>query len=160
MKLDLTQLSLLGELIGTEPHESDHTGGDPVTKRNLLVDALLALLAGTGDATLLVFEDVHWIDPTSKLLLGRMGQLAKTERALVVATIRGEGRAAATELLADAGHRGRRGLYPDHVTVHEVRELSHANGRRLALAAASSESLTVDARRLDDVVARSGGVPH
>jgi class 3 adenylate cyclase len=165
---DAVHLALLAELVGVEPHESDRTTGDPVSKRNLLADALLPLLASASATTLpsalpstlptalIVFEDAQWIDPTSKLLLGRLGQWARTGRALVVATARG-GRA--FELLADIGLVEADGRYPDHVTVHEVRELDAADGRRLALAAASSEGFTIDDRRLDAVVARSGGLP-
>ena len=81
--------------------------------------SLLSLLAGGSGVTLLVFEDAHWIDPTSKLLLGRLGQWARTTCALVVATIRSDGRAAATELLADVGLVEADGFYPDNVTAHE-----------------------------------------
>jgi class 3 adenylate cyclase len=157
---DDTQVSLLAELIGVEAADEGAVG-DPVARRALLVDALLPLLSGGDDAgaTLLVFEDVQWIDPTSKLLVVRLAEWARASHTLVVATMRADGTAAASRLAGELGLIEAGGRYADHVTVHEVRELSASNGRRLALAAASSEGFTIEARLLDAVVARAGGLP-
>ena len=158
-----TRVDLLGELFGMEPAAGDNAafGGDPVVKRNLLVGTLLGVIgsrAPEGPA-IIVVEDAQWIDPTSKLLLGRLGHWVKDARALIAITVRDDSRSAADELLADLGLVEPGDPYPDHVTVREVRELDVADGRKLAVAAAASDGVTVDARQLDAVVAMSGGIP-
>jgi hypothetical protein len=77
-----------------------------------------------------VFEDAQWIDPTSKLLLGRLGEWAKKANALVAITLRTDDRDD-----VDGLSQGRRilapdGSYSDHVTVREIRELKAADGRK------------------------------
>lgn len=156
---DQARVALLDELIGGEAGNPAEAGGDSIARRNQLLDTLTLVLGRAGGGpTLLVVEDAHWIDPTSKLLLARLGAWVATAPVLVVLTLRGDGRTAG-ELLADLDLVEAEGRYPDHVTVCEVRELTAADGRRLALAAAASEGLTVDARQVDAVVARAGGLP-
>jgi class 3 adenylate cyclase len=156
------RVALLSELLGVEPAGDDLAFmTDPVVKRNLVVETLLRLIGGRAGngAAMLVFEDAQWIDPTSKLLLGRLGHWVKDACALVAITVRSDSRSGVDELLADIGLVEPGGRYPDHVTVREVRELNVVEGRRLAVAAAASDGVTVDAHQLDVVVAMSGGIP-
>lgn len=152
----------LYELFGIESVNAPSTlDADPTARRNLLVELLLCMIGGrVGSApSLIVVEDAQWVDPTSKLLLGRLADWARDAHAMVIITIRDDSRSAADELLADIGLVEPGDPYPDHVTVCEVKELDLADGRKLAVAAAASDGVTIDTRQLDAVVAMSGGIP-
>ena len=153
---------LIAELLGVE------LGGEhpiatlsPFVRRQLTIEALLDWLAARSrrQAATIVFEDVQWIDPTSKLLLGRLGRWAKNAPALIMFTLRADGSGDADGLLKETGLTDSDGRHADHVTVHEVRELSTFDGKKLAAAVADSEGSAIDAAQLDAIVARSGGIP-
>ena len=130
-------------------------------KRHLTIEALVDWFADRSKdhAATIVFEDVQWIDPTSKLLLDRLANWAKNAKALVVITLRTDSSSAAEEVLRVSGLVDSDGRYPDHVTIREIRELDAVNGRKLAAAAAAIESRVVDAMQLEAVLAKSGGIP-
>ena len=107
----------------------------------------------------IVFEDVQWIDPTSKLLLARLVNWAKDARALIAITLRTDSRSSPDGLFRDCGLVDPDGRRPDHVTVCEIRELDAAVGRKLVAAAASAEGRAIGAAQLDAVLAKSGGIP-
>jgi len=155
-------VSLIAELLGVEladGHPAATLG--PAAKRHLTIEALVDWFAGRSEdhAATIVFEDVQWIDPTSKLLLDRLANWTKNAKALVVITLRTDSSSAAEEVLRDSGLVDSDGRYPDHVTVREIRELDAANGRKLATAAAAIESRAVDAMQLEAILAKSGGIP-
>ena len=66
-------------------------------KRHLTIEALVDWFADRGKdhAATIVFEDVQWIDPTSKLLLDRLANWAKNANALVAITLRTDSSSAA-----------------------------------------------------------------
>jgi class 3 adenylate cyclase/tetratricopeptide (TPR) repeat protein len=154
-------LSLIAELLGVERDVSPSAGGDPAAKRRLAIEALIEWFAeqSRDQAMTVVFEDVQWIDPTSKLLLGRLAAWAKGANALIAITLRADSPDAAGGLLRDCGLADPEGRVLDHVTICELRELSAAHGRELAAAAAAGEAHTVDTVQLDAVLAKSGGIP-
>lgn len=155
-------ISLIADLLGIDPngrHPPPALG--PMVKRHLTIEALVDWFAqhARDHTSTIVFEDVQWIDPTSKLLLGRLADWAKNTNALIVITLRTASRADAERLFRQSGLVGPDGRMASHVTVREIRELDVAEGRRLAAAAALSEGRTIEAAQLDAIVARSGGIP-
>ena len=107
------------------------------TRRSLV--ELLAHFTGRGPA-LLVVDDLHWADPSTRELLFGLSN-DPIDGLLVVTTLRPEG-------LRDAP-------IPDVSVVIEVPPLSEADARRIARAA----WVDVDEARLEEVLARSDGVP-
>ena len=74
-------------------------GGDGVLahvsrdrQRELLIDALAKVLCGASReaGALIIFEDVHWADPTTRNLIARIGERAATLPVLCVLTARPE----------------------------------------------------------------------
>ena len=65
---------------------------DPQQRRQKTLEALTAQLEALAQAkpVLMIFEDVHWIDPTSLEALGRIVDRLKTLRALLIVTYRPE----------------------------------------------------------------------
>jgi class 3 adenylate cyclase len=155
-------VSLIAELLGIEP-DDDHppVALGPMVKRHLTIEALVGWFAdrGKGHVVTIVFEDAQWIDPTSKLLLGRLTNWAKNANALIAITLRSNSGSGADRILRDSGLVDPDGRYPDHVTVREIRELDAADGRKLAAAAAAAEDRDIDSGQLDAVLAKSGGIP-
>ena len=64
----------------------------PQSKKNMLIAALLRQLEGVirGQPVLLLFEDLHWIDPTSRELLELIIDRAQRLPVLLIATFRPE----------------------------------------------------------------------
>ncbi|HEV3493519.1 MAG TPA: AAA family ATPase [Reyranella sp.] len=153
---------LLADLLGVE-HATDlaPVAADPVAKRQLMIEALVDLYDSSSrdPAMTLVFEDVQWIDPTSRELLGRLTDWVKDANALIAVTLRADSRRDADRILRRAGLIGPDGDVSDHVTIHEIRELDKEDGRRLAVAAAHGAGRAIDASRLDALVDSSGGIP-
>jgi DNA-binding CsgD family transcriptional regulator len=66
--------------------------GDPLASRHRLFERVLALLSGmSADAPLLlVLEDMHWADESSRLLLAFLAVRLRAQPVLLVATLRAE----------------------------------------------------------------------
>ncbi len=64
----------------------------PEQRRQRVLEALMSQLAGLArrQPVLMIFEDVHWIDPTSLEVLGRTVDRIKTLPALLIVTFRPE----------------------------------------------------------------------
>ena len=64
----------------------------PRQRRGRIAEALIARIldAGEGEPLLLVFEDVHWIDPTSREILETLVEHIRERRVLAVVTSRPE----------------------------------------------------------------------
>ncbi len=64
----------------------------PAEKRRLTIEALSVWCASlcAGRSLIIVFEDVQWIDPTSKLFLSRLSRWAKDNPALIMVTLRSD----------------------------------------------------------------------
>ena len=78
-------------------------------KRHRTIDALVGWFVDRGHhpVATLVFEDVQWIDPTSKLLLGRLATWAKHTCVLIIVTLRADSLDDAHRIFGDASLSGR-----------------------------------------------------
>lgn len=86
-------VALIAELLGVpEDERYPASAVSPQQKREMTFTALLDQLDGVAarSPVLIVFEDVHWIDPTSLDLLDRMVARAVTLPVLLVLTFRPE----------------------------------------------------------------------
>ena len=85
--------ALLAEMLSL-PNDGRHPTLelDPQQRRQKTLEALTAQLEALAQAkpVLMIFEDVHWIDPTSLEALGRIVDRLKTLRALLIVTYRPE----------------------------------------------------------------------
>src|SRR5215468_10373873 len=115
----------------------------PIQLRELLLERLVDLVcAATSDRPLVVvFEDLHWADPTTLELLDRMAAATVRTRLLILGTAR-------TGL---QWARDRDGVLHIHLS-----QLPDAEARQLALAAAADQISIDDAR---EIAARGDGVP-
>jgi class 3 adenylate cyclase/tetratricopeptide (TPR) repeat protein len=158
------KVPLIAELLGIEL-SPDHPAFvatqalAPFVRRRLTIEALRDWFANLGTPAVILVEDAQWIDPTSRLLLGRLGQWTREAAALIAITLRADKLSGADELLKETGLAEADGRYADHVTVREIRELSVALGRKLAAEIAAGEEGALAAPQLEAIVARSGGIP-
>jgi class 3 adenylate cyclase/tetratricopeptide (TPR) repeat protein len=155
-------LPLIVDLVGIAPDPTEpplQLG--PVVKRHRTFEALVDWFAlrGPPGAATIVFEDVQWIDPTSRLLLRRLIDAAKAARIFIVLTLRTAQRSEADRILGEVGLADLDAGAAAHVMVCELRELEADHGRALARAAAASRGGGVAGAQLDVVLAKSGGIP-
>lgn len=75
-----------------DPEAGHGDGGDPMQGRLRLFEALIALLRIPADehGLLLIVEDVHWADASTRDLLDYMTRRLRTTRIMVVATYRSD----------------------------------------------------------------------
>lgn len=75
-----------------DPEAGHGDGGDPMQGRLRLFEALIALLRIPADehGLLLIVEDVHWADASTRNLLDYMTRRLRTTRIMVVATYRSD----------------------------------------------------------------------
>ena len=75
-----------------DPEASHGDGGDPTQGRLRLFEALLALLRIPADehGVLLIVEDIHWADASTRELLDYMTRRLRTTRIMVLATYRSD----------------------------------------------------------------------
>src|SRR5262249_48758054 len=108
-----SEIMLLAELLSL-PNSSAELDLSPRRKRQLLFEVLLHQFEAVAQdrPVLLVFEDVHWIDPTSRELLDLMLDRVSGLPLLVVITLRpefdhawGDRRHATTVVLDRLGER-------------------------------------------------------
>ena len=80
---------LLGIVDGSDPQLDQM---DPGVRRDRTVDAIIHILAteSARQPVVLIFEDLHWIDTQTRVLLGRLVERIASERILVLATYRPE----------------------------------------------------------------------
>jgi class 3 adenylate cyclase/tetratricopeptide (TPR) repeat protein len=87
-------VSLIAELLALPRPDSNHSGADysPQRKKEKTLDALLRYVVGAArrQPVLLVFEDVHWIDPTSREWLDRAVRQLRQLPVLALVTFRTE----------------------------------------------------------------------
>ena len=153
-------LALLAELLGLEPDERwSRLAVGPAEKRHLTIEALIDWCAAypSDQALIMVFEDVQWIDPTSKLFVGRLADWAANARALIIITVRTDVGAGAATFFREAGFVITDSECPSHVTVCEIAELGQADAKQLIAAAA--EGKTMSAAEMDAVLEKSAGFP-
>jgi class 3 adenylate cyclase len=118
----------------------------PQRKKELVFDALLRRLEALARQRpiLMVFEDLHWIDPTSRELLE--SAMARIERlpVLLIATFRPEFQAPWVGLA--------------HVTMLALSRLGRRDGAALVRRLAG-ESAALPGELVDEILERSDGVP-
>ena len=134
-----TMLSLpVGDRYGPSPY-------DPGQQRELTIEALIGYLLGLARRRplLLLIEDVHWADPTTREVLDRLVDCVRSERVLVLITARPE---------FSPGWRAR----PD-VTLLPLAGLSQRETAELAGAIAGHAELPPDVFR--QILERTDGVP-
>ena len=86
-------IALLAELLGVQVEgRYPALAASPQQKGEMTIAAFLDLLGGIAaqGPTLIVFEDAHWIDPTSQDLLNRMAARVAALPVLLVVTVRPE----------------------------------------------------------------------
>jgi hypothetical protein len=149
---------LLGVLRAADPAPP---AVDPAANQQLTIEALLGLseVCINDPAKTVVFEDVQWIDPTSRLLLARATDWVKNVNGLIAITLRANSRHDADRILRGVGVIQADGSVFDHVTIREIRELDKEEGRKLAAAAAGASGHAVDSALLDTLVDKSDGIP-
>jgi class 3 adenylate cyclase/predicted ATPase len=136
-------VAILGDLLSLPGVETDLT---PQRKKEKTFDALLRALdvLAARQPVLMVFEDVHWIDPTSLELLDRT--IARAERlpVLLIATFRPEFRPA--------------WVGQAHVTMLSLSRLGRREGAALVQRlAANAAALPADI--IEEIIERTDGVP-
>jgi tetratricopeptide (TPR) repeat protein len=152
-------LSVLVDLLGLKADERyPPLSITPAEKRRLTIEALSFWCASlcAGRSLLIVFEDVQWIDPTSKLFLSRLSRWAKDNPALIVATLRSDD-APDFDALVQVGLIESRGERPPHVIVCEMQQLGAAETRTLIAASAADKSIA--AGEVEAISKSAGGNP-
>ena len=138
--------ALLADLLDL-PIEGGHSAPpvEPQRKRELTFRALLQQLdrLSRREPVLMLFEDVHWIDPTSRDLLGRIVEQAPRLRLLLVVTARPEFRAPWSSAA--------------QVTVQALSRFGMREGRALADHIAGGKRLPDEI--VAQIVDRTDGVP-
>ena len=140
---DDVDISLLRELLSLPSFTTD-LNLSPQRKRQKLFEALLKLLEAEAQQrpVLIIFEDSHWIDPTSRELLDLMVERARRLPVLLVITFRPE---------FQSSWSGR-----FHVTTLALNRLGERDGAVLAQELAGN-ALTADI--VTEIVERTDGVP-
>jgi len=117
----------------------------PQKRKEAILTALLAQLEGLAalQPVLMIFEDAHWIDPTSLELLERIADRVQSLRVLLIVTARPE--------FAPAW-AGR-----PHITVHPLNRLSRREGLAMIERLAGGRALPREV--IDQITDRTDGVP-
>ncbi len=117
----------------------------PEQRRQRVLEALLSQLAGLArrQPVLMIFEDLHWIDPTSLEVLGRIVDRIKTLPALLIVTFRPE---------FDAPWVGQ-----PHVTSLTLNRLGEREAAAIIVRLAGNQALPADV--LAEIVERTDGIP-
>jgi class 3 adenylate cyclase len=138
------EIELVAELLSL-PNAAANLNLSPQGKREMLFEALLNQLEAVARsrAILLVFEDAHWIDPTSRELLDLTLDRVSRLPVLLIVTFRPEFQH------AWGGH--------PEVTVLPLNRLGGPDGAALVERLAGSTGLSRDI--VDEIVERADGVP-
>jgi class 3 adenylate cyclase/DNA-binding transcriptional ArsR family regulator len=144
MDIDDSYFSALGMLL-----DLDLAGRYPVVElapiqlREFLLDRLIGLLRAVGAyrPTVMVFEDLHWADPTTLELLDRMAATGPPAGLLILGTARPD--------LTWAPD-------PERALAIELHPLTDAQARELAMAAAPGP---ISERHAGEIAAMGDGVP-
>jgi len=135
---------LLAELFSL-PNKAGDLHLSPQRKREALLEALLRQLESLArrQPVLAVFEDVHWIDPTSRELLDLMIERIRRMSVLLLVTFRPE---------FPAGWVGQ-----PHVSLLALNRLDARDGRTLVQRLAGNRALADET--VADIIERTDGVP-
>jgi predicted ATPase len=141
---DDDDIALIGELLSL-PSGATDLNLSPQRRREKLFEALLTQLEAQsrGRPVVVIFEDTHWIDPTSRELLDLAVDRMRQLPILLAITFRPEFQPPWT---------GR-----SHVTSLVLNRLDERDGAALAQELAGSTVLTADV--IAEIVERTDGVP-
>ena len=141
---DDDEIALLSELLSL-PSSAADLNVSPQRKREKLFEALLDQLEAEARQrpVLMVFEDAHWIDPTSRELLDLTVDRVRRLRVLLVITFR-------PEFQPPWGGRA-------HVTSLALNRLGERDGEALVHKLAGNAALSSDI--VAEIVERTDGVP-
>jgi class 3 adenylate cyclase len=150
-------LPLIGELLDLDPDL-----GAPVpavgaaAKRYLTIEALLEWCAARvrNGVPVITFEDAHWIDPTSTLLLNELVKWVRGQSVILIITLRTSGTLNAARFVEETLARNSN---TSHVTICEVQDLDEGDTRQLVVATAGDRTLSQS--QFDDIIAKSAGIP-
>jgi class 3 adenylate cyclase/predicted ATPase len=139
------EIALFADLMSL-PSRSEQTNPNPQRKRENLFEALLREFQSLAAAApvLMIFEDVHWIDPTSRELLDLVVDRIAGLRVLLVVTFRPEFQH------TWAGQ--------SHLTTLTLNRLSGRNSRALVEKLVARDR-GLQATIVDEIVEHSDGVP-
>ena len=138
------EIELLAELLSL-PNSAADLNLSPQRKREMLLEVLLHQLEALAcrRALVMVFEDAHWIDPTSRELLDLTVDRVARLPVLLVITFRPE---------FQPGWVG-----PPHVTALSLNRLAGPDGAVLVERVAGNAGLSGET--VDEIVKRADGVP-
>jgi class 3 adenylate cyclase/tetratricopeptide (TPR) repeat protein len=138
------EIALLAELLSLRNSAAD-LNLSPQRKREMLFEALLYQLAALARSrpVLMVFEDAHWIDPTSRELLDLTLERVARMPVLLVVTFRPE---------FQPSWSGQ-----PHVTMLALNRLGGRDGAALVEGLAGNAGLSRET--VDEIVERADGVP-
>jgi class 3 adenylate cyclase/predicted ATPase len=141
---DDDDIALLSELLSL-PSSAAELNLSPQRKREKLFEALLSQLAAVARQrpVLMVFEDAHWIDPTSRELLDLTVDRVRHLPVLLAITFR-------LEFQPAWGGRS-------HVTSFALNRLGERDGEALVQTLAGNAALTAEI--VAEIVERTDGVP-
>jgi class 3 adenylate cyclase len=141
---DADEIALLAELLSL-PSSAADLNLSPQKKREKLLEALLHQLEALAreKPVLMLFEDVHWIDPTSRELLDLTVERARGVPVLLVITFRPEFQPPWSD--------------QPHVTTLALTRLGERDGAALVQQLAGNRPLADE--MVDEIVARTDGVP-
>jgi class 3 adenylate cyclase/predicted ATPase len=141
---DDDDIALLSELLSL-PSSAAELNLSPQRKREKLFEALLSQLAAVARQrpVLMVFEDAHWIDPTSRELLDLTVDRVRHLPVLLAITFR-------PEFQPPWGGRS-------HVTSFALNRLGERDGEALVQTLAGNAALTAEI--VAEIVERTDGVP-
>ena len=117
----------------------------PEQRRQRVLEALMSQLAGLArrQPVLMIFEDVHWIDPTSLEVLGRIVDRIQTLPALLIVTFRPE---------FNAPWVGQ-----PHVTSLTLNRLGEREAAAIIASLVGNKALPADV--MAEIVERTDGIP-
>jgi class 3 adenylate cyclase/predicted ATPase len=141
---DDDDIALLSEMMSL-PSSATDLNLSPQRKREKLFEAMLSLLEAETrhQPVLMVFEDAHWIDPTSRELLDLIVDRVRRLPVLVAITFR-------PEFQPPWGGRS-------HVTSLALNRLGERDGEALVQTLAGNATLAADV--IAEIVERTDGVP-
>jgi class 3 adenylate cyclase/tetratricopeptide (TPR) repeat protein len=146
-------ISLLTDLCNIRLSGVQRASTNPTVRRHQTIAALIDWCQSLAQdqSLLLIFEDIQWTDPTSRLLLSHLVEWARTARALIIATARVDSRARTRRSIVALAEPS------PHVTHCELGQLSEEQTKRLISAVAVGRD--IPAAVVDALQQKSGRIP-
>ena len=149
--------SLLGDLLGVDENRQSISPAGSAAKRHQIMAALLEwCLSDSGlNPLVIVFEDVQWIDPSSKLFLSQLAKVKDT-RVLIVVTLRTDDSHSPETLVEQLGKSFKESLGDIKLAICEVQELVPDEAKRLAVAVGGDQ---ISESALASILPKAQGIP-